>query len=650
MYRSRSIPITIFFLLISTLLWTIFGLPLLLDHPSAKAESHMANPHTEIQDWTQATSLPEVLALRTAVQVGDFVYIVGGRNSAGDPINNARSARIKPNGTLEAWKETLPLPDKVYLHATVASDTHIYVIGGWNGSDLNANVWRATLAEAGEISAWSRLELSPYPLKIDLHDAVIVNDRIYVMGGFDGSVNGTQKNVNTVYYAKILPDGIGQWVATTALPQAIRRHSVTSSGNLIYVTGGYTDSGAGTMEVYYTEVHADGSLGAWIVGRALPEARYYHSSVVHDGRLVVLGGKMRSQQASQSVLAAVIRSDGSLGAWKKEADLPIPLYRFAALSTNRYGSDYLFVIGGISGSALQGNVYYSTLPSAPTATPTPMPTATPTPVPELLLSMENGSQQWLAPGDDVEYIVSFRTLDTALANVQISAEVPQGTELLPDTIKSSNNAPFTFSGINAKSDITWQIGTLESNAQGSVSYRVMRPRKLNSETRILEIDVEGPATAEADEPISYTITLSNNSHSLPLSTVVVTSTLPTRATFLHAADSPAVDLSVADRTIVWKVSRLNAEAVVTLEFSVSAKRSIVFSNVYASALGGVRSRNESVVITKVADSTLPPEGDGHTIINQGATATWESAAGRGYGESNRVMNPTHKVLLPLIIH
>ena len=99
-------------------------------------------------------------------------------------------------------------------------------------------------------------------------------------------------------YAAITQDGIGEWVGATTLPRALRRHSIASKGNVIYVTGGYTDADAGIADVYYAEVNDDGSLGAWSVGTALPEARYYHAAVIHDNQLVGTGwaSSIRSRQ------------------------------------------------------------------------------------------------------------------------------------------------------------------------------------------------------------------------------------------------------------------------------------------------------------------------------------------------------------------
>ena len=91
----RSMPITALLFFAIALFSTIPGISVQSVQSRAKAESSIHDPHVEIQGWTQTASLPEALSLRNAVQIGEFVYVIGGRNGAGNPIDNVHSARDK---------------------------------------------------------------------------------------------------------------------------------------------------------------------------------------------------------------------------------------------------------------------------------------------------------------------------------------------------------------------------------------------------------------------------------------------------------------------------------------------------------------------------------------------------------------------------
>ena len=256
---------------------------------------------TTIGGWFAATPLPEVLASRNAVAKGDTLFVIGGKTPSDKPSAEVYTAQEQTDGSLGAWARSTPLPVPVYLHAVVASATHLYVIGGWDASRSDcctqSAVWRAPFTSGG-VGAWEKL--SDYPIALDLHDATIVHNRLYVLGGWTGKAP-----LSKVYYAEIQASGLGAWTPALDLPVKLYRLSVATTNGVIYVTGGYDDTAAQST-VYYTKVNADGSLVGWQQTTRLPELRYYHETVVQDGKLVVLGGKNDATEYN-SVYAARIQ-------------------------------------------------------------------------------------------------------------------------------------------------------------------------------------------------------------------------------------------------------------------------------------------------------------------------------------------------------
>lgn len=433
---------------------------------TSQSASMMAAP---IQQWTAISSLPQPLLTETVVATNagqTYLFVVGGKNASENPVNTVQRAVINPDGSLGNWQNTTPLNTAIYSHAVVTNGRFLYVIGGWNGNARLREVQRAEVGANGVLSAWTRQP--DYPEPIAVHAAVVVNNRIYVVGGQNNS-----SILSTVYYAAILPDGnLGPWTGTSDLPRRLYRHAVATHNGYLYVTGG-DDTGGAQATVVYARINGDGSLGSW-QSSTLPAARVYHRAVIHDGRLVILGGTANNSTGQADVWSALLAGNGSLGAWQAEPVLPQPLYRFAAIATRKHGSDMIYVLGGLRDvSSYQAAIYRSAVPPTPTFTPTatrthtPTPTYTPTstPTPGLrLLLLSNDPWTEVQHGQEIRYTIHYRNGPLALTSFEIANVVPQNVVLVPGSISGG--------GISAGGNVRWAIGNLAGNASGNVSYRV----------------------------------------------------------------------------------------------------------------------------------------------------------------------------------
>src|SRR4051812_30712149 len=160
--------------------------------------------------------------------------------------------------------------------------------------------------------------VSPAPPARDHH--VVFNARvgrsdvIYVGGGTD------YRTMNDAVQRSVIgADGIpGPWVATTALPHPLAGASAVAARGYVVLTGGQVAPQGGlrglvrVAETYTAPIAADGSLGAWTPGPALPAPRFHHPSVYHEGWVYVVGGQ-GATEAEAGVFAARLGADGKLG-------------------------------------------------------------------------------------------------------------------------------------------------------------------------------------------------------------------------------------------------------------------------------------------------------------------------------------------------
>lgn len=601
------------------------------------ASPSLTQPVTE---WTETTNYPLEIANRGAIVHDGYLYNVGGRlASAKSAQAFTASAKINSDGSLGAWTSQTPLPLGIYLHAVVASDTHLYVIGGWDNDNRLKDVYRAVFQPNGGLGNW--FQISTLPVAISLHQAAIVDDNIFVTGGYI-TVGDKAAPVNTVYQAKISSGGVSAWSPATALPQAVYRHGMATNGNTIYVTGGYfgdPDENAPsdtTNAVYYATVNANGALGAWRAATPLPEGRYYHESVVHDGRLFVIAGT-NGANFFASVISAPINADNSLGTWREETSLPTALTRFSAVSVRLFESDLIYVIGGIDNAEnYRSNVYHSDVPPEPT--PTPTPTATP----PFVLQLKQSPNTWVEPGGQITYEIAYAGNQAdALTDLTITGLIPDNVELVPGSVTTADGGVVDSSGTEPGSEIVWSWANLPADASGSVSYKVMRPIVPTPPVQLaMSIDKSGPETAAPGEEIGYTLTITNNAP-IPITGIVIQDRVPTGATYVRGG-------TFAEGIVRWQITVLPAFETTRVDYVVTAQSTIVNSDYDVTADGGIQVKGRRTVVTTINNTPPPAGGDGMVIVNPGAVARWTSAQGLLSLPSNEVRNPEFGIYLPLV--
>jgi hypothetical protein len=178
-----------------------------------------------------------------------------------------------------------------------------------------------------------------------------------------------------------LPSLAAPWVQTTSLPDAYFGQSLVYASGYLYQTGGESDNNGildGT-NVFYAQVHSDGTVGNWNLATSLPEAVFYHAGVSANGFVYVLGGEHYNSVdgifISSNMYYAKINSNGSLGSWNSANPLADALLFLSASAWN----NRIYVIGGSDGNTLQNTVYSATIQNngslSAWTTQTPLPVA-----------------------------------------------------------------------------------------------------------------------------------------------------------------------------------------------------------------------------------------------------------------------------------
>lgn len=288
-------------------------------------------------NWTLTTPLPVAVSGHKAIPVSvdsetgtkRYVYVSGGRNAEGTPINQVFFGQIKTDGTIDSWVSTNSLPESLAFHASVVAtpfnskvegNGFVYILGGLNNSsEAVSSIYHASINDDGTLKSWSTTTALPQALHSA--GAVLFRNTIYVVGG--AKSNNTP--VATAYMAIINEDGqLGEWQTLTSLPRGITYHELVSFGGYLYSVGGEAgvanpDAGIqvdAVVDVYYSRINLrTGEIEDWLVNpNNIQKARSKHTTLILGGYLFISSGLYAGLSefvpGSSENIYANIKSDG----------------------------------------------------------------------------------------------------------------------------------------------------------------------------------------------------------------------------------------------------------------------------------------------------------------------------------------------------
>jgi hypothetical protein len=270
--------------------------------------------------------------------------VLGGLNGQVGISSIVYRAQVLGGGALGAWDEVTPLPRNCLYHGAVSVEDRIYVLGGWDYDGTNLfisdRVHYTVVAPDGSPGPW--LETTPMPQPSLGHAAIALPGAVTVTGGWNGATDSA-----AVVRAMIQPNGsLGAWSALIPMPEARYGHAAVTAGAL-YVLGGYVDLGSNVDDgVYGAPILGGSMVGIWTALTPLTSPVGQHAAVRYGARVFALGGfGGSSPTVTSGVYSAVLDSNGGLSSWNPEPSLPQPLFDHDAVVVG----DHVYLIGGDHG-------------------------------------------------------------------------------------------------------------------------------------------------------------------------------------------------------------------------------------------------------------------------------------------------------------
>jgi len=303
----------------------------------------------DITGWSVYNNLPDTINKSQAIVTNGIVYILGGVVN-GSYSSDVYSSTINPDGTLGVWSIDAPLPIELTQSQAVVINNKVYLIGGFTGNLYSSTVYFASINSDGTLGPWSTGPSLPEP--ISDAQVIVTTNTIYLVGGYNGA-----NWLATIYTATINPDGtLGAWAATDALPDVLGGSHLVVTSNRVYLLGGKTDATNVVSTVYSAPINSDETIGPWVADNSLPIPLTGGQAIVIGGKVFLLGGYNGSSYIS-SVYISDINTDGTLGSWYSGSPLMDTIFDSTAIITN----SKLYLLGGIANDLYSSNVYVANI-------------------------------------------------------------------------------------------------------------------------------------------------------------------------------------------------------------------------------------------------------------------------------------------------
>ena len=300
-----------------------------------------------LPDWEELEPMTVMRAGAAAVVHDGRIYMIGGVDGR-IYLRTVESARILADGRLSPWRPRRLLPEARGFADAVVHQGYLYVIGGANGrhgENLLASVVRARIQADGELGQW---EILPQSLRLPRRCAKVClhGDRLLALGGYAGSL------LDSVEWTRLDNAGSRPWrLATQTLTRPRYVNAVKRHGEYVYVLGGHdAERGVGLAAVEFARL--DTHEPRWRETAPLQRGSYGLAAASWGDYLYALGGLTGSAYLDRIEFAR-LGPGGEITSWHNNTPLPEPLSNFNALVVG----EALYVLGGAGPGRYSNRVY-----------------------------------------------------------------------------------------------------------------------------------------------------------------------------------------------------------------------------------------------------------------------------------------------------
>lgn len=229
-------------------------------------------PPTQLPRWVLKSPIPTAREGYGAAAVDGTIYYIAGYHAGDTAINEAYDTATN------TWSFKASLPDDPRSETVAVTDgVYVYLIGGRPVSLVGNDLWRYDPRS----NSWTSLRPMPTARATE-HVAVFHNGRVFVIGGrtFDAPGGGA---ISSVEIYDVVSDN---WTAGSPLPEPRADFGAVILNDKIYVIGGIDDAGTVQNTVFIYDI----ATNAWSSGSPMPQGRASYAAGVCGSQIFVIAG------------------------------------------------------------------------------------------------------------------------------------------------------------------------------------------------------------------------------------------------------------------------------------------------------------------------------------------------------------------------
>ena len=344
--------------------------------------------------WVERAPMPNSQIFLGAVTIERKIFVIGSNYTV------ASNSNYMYDPQTNTWAPKTPMTLYRGDFAVAAYHGKVYVMGGFTGTSPQ---FIPTLTAANEMydpatDTWTNK--TSLPKAAGFLEAVTINEKIYVMGG--GAYNGTAYDINGTN--EVYDPVSDSWQPLASMLTPVFNFAMTAIGDKIYVMGGMSGRLNGlTIHSNQTQIY-DIQTNKWTFGHSMPITTFSSAAAVTTGvlapvRVYYIGGTDETTWAHTNTGPSPTQIyDPQTDSWSTGASVPTPRESGSALAVV---NDTVYAIGGYDGTSESPvneqyfpSDYTGSMPSqlpSPTQTLSLSPTASPSLSPSPSVSSENNT-------------------------------------------------------------------------------------------------------------------------------------------------------------------------------------------------------------------------------------------------------------------
>ena len=293
--------------------------------------------------WTSGHAMPRPEAGAAAGFLDSELVMAGGTVWDGDTKLWLKDVQIY-QPSKDTWRPGPALPVPLSYGAFVHSEDGLEIFGGSDGTKVYRESWKLDKTK----SQWH--PTGTLPADLLLGRAARIGNAVYLFGGCPDVADLT-KCTDAVWRR----DGSGPWHRESTLPGgALAMPAVAVARNHVYLFGGCSMPAAGALANRAEAYSYEPRKNTWTTLRALPKANRGPSAVAVDDRLIYIFGGYTDSGFSAEVLVYDIEAN----AYRTSTPMPVALLGIDFMKSGRsvYGAGGEDRMRGRSARLLKGQL------------------------------------------------------------------------------------------------------------------------------------------------------------------------------------------------------------------------------------------------------------------------------------------------------